>query len=271
MTWLTTNLSIYNISLKESIAYRFSMLLSLITGPVDILIQYVIWQSVFAASGVEVLGGYTFNQILVYYAITLLTFYFIWDNEANELGQLVTEGNFTPYLTKPVAYVRMAFLNKVGHRSLAFMIELIPVIGILGLIFGFGIFGTNNLMYYVLSLFIAFVIYFELNMIVGMLSFWVVRPHGVLWIYNFLRGFLSGALILLTFFPHSFQAILSYLPFQFLNYVPAQIFLGNYSLGVLSMNPGTILVYGLVQMVILSAIMYIMWKSAVKRFCGVGT
>jgi ABC-2 type transport system permease protein len=267
--WMLTNIGIYNTTFKKSLAYRFSMVLSVVTGPIIVLTQYIIWSAVFKASQKATLAGYTFQTIVMYYAITTLTFYLVWDQMEENVSRGVQNGSLIQYLVSPLSYIRYEFLNKLGHRSLAALVEFSPVVIILGFMFGWGIYPIANLWAYVLLVIIAFILTFQLHALVGMLAFWFIRPRGLIWTYRTFSMLVSGLIIPLTFFPKSVQAAFQYLPFQYLSFVPAQAFIGGYSTAG-SHALTNIIIFGFIQIVILWLVMIGVWKVSVKKFCVAG-
>jgi ABC-2 type transport system permease protein len=271
MGFMQANIGIYWATLKEATAYRVTMLLSLITGPLVVLVNYFVWQAIYTGSGKAVLGGFTLDQMITYIVISQITWYLIWDDTEDELKNGVKEGTFTMYLLKPLSFMRFAFVKKIGHRTWAFFLEFIPVILILGFMLSFQIYKNGNIFWYAATLLLGFVTLFLVNMLLGLLAFWFVRPNGIIWIYRMVGRFLYGGFLPLSIFPHSVQKVFFFLPFQFVNYVPAQAFIGRYELAGITLTPTGILLYGVLQVAILFLIVLVCWRISVRKYCGVGT
>ena len=262
---------IYWTQLKNAVAYRFSMLISLLTGPIHLFASYVIFKAIYEASGQQVIAGFSFEQMVPYMVVAMGTQYLIWDNTHENLADEIRRGNLTPFLLKPVSYWWYQFVRKLGHRTLAFFIEFLPVMFICGLIFGFGIFKTSNIGWYAAAVAIAFVIRYFVQLCLGILGFWFVRAHGLLWIYRMLSYFIQGNTIPLSFYPPAVQKVFFFLPFQFIAYVPARIFLGQYELAGIMFAPWEVILYGALQVLVLFAIVVMLWNISVKKYCGAGT
>lgn len=271
MGFMQANLSIYLASLKEATAYRITMLLSLLTGPFMLLVNYFVWKAIFSGSGKAVLGGFTFDQMITYLVISSITWYVIWDDTEDELKDGVREGTFTIYLLKPLSFIRFMFIKKIGHRTWAFFLEFIPVIFILGFMFGFQIYENSHVLWYAAMLAIGFITLFLVNVLLGLLAFWFVRPNGIIWIYRMVGRFLYGGFLPLSIFPQTFQKIFFFLPFQFVSYVPAQAFIGRYTLAGITLAPAQIFLYGVLQVTLLFLIVLLCWRISIKKYCGVGT
>jgi len=78
-----------------------------------------------------------------------------------------------------------------------------------------------------LSFCLALVIYSQWNFLIGCLAFYLKNIQGVLRAQMVSMDFLTGVLIPFTLFPHWFQTLVQWLPFQGISYIPVTIFLGK--------------------------------------------
>ncbi|MFT4261224.1 MAG: ABC transporter permease [Candidatus Woesearchaeota archaeon] len=265
-----TSFSVLKISFKEALAYRMSMMFSLVSFPILLLVQYFIWTAIFNATGSNVIAGFTLEQMIGYYVIGFITLVLIWTPVADDLHEGVREGSFIKFLTKPMGYIYYSFLASVGGRFLALLIEFIPLLFIMGFLIGKEFVMTSNLMLYLITVMFAFVINYQLTLIIGCLIFFLTNPNGVTWVYRIIRYVLAGGLIPITFFPEIFQKIIIMTPFPFINFIPASIFVGNTSFSIIELNTLNVALIGLLQISILSIIILLIWKISLKRFQGVG-
>ncbi len=270
MGFFESNWAVFKTELKYSLAYKFSMLISVLTGPLYLLTNYLIWSAIYEATQQDIIAGFNFEQMTTYIVITIITGYLIWDNIYDLLAEQVKNGAFSINLLRPISFIRMQFVWKIAHRSLAIFMEFLPVAIILGLIFGFDIYQTQNFVFYLAAVAIAFVLKYLVNLLLGMLAFWATETHGIFFIYRMSLVIFTGAFLPLSFFPPIVQKIFFFLPFQFMSYVPARIFMGDYLLAGVLFTPVEILMYGVVQIFALSIISVIFWKISLKRFHGVG-
>jgi ABC-2 type transport system permease protein len=90
---------------------------------------------------------------------------------------------------------------------------------------------------YVLSLLMCFLIGFFFEACIGMVGFWVLEVTSLLWIVTTLNYFISGQMFPLDLLGPTWRTVLKSLPFQYLAYFPAVVFLGKVQ--------GWDLVYGL--------------------------
>lgn len=267
---MNTDMAIISATFKEAIAWRFSMILSVIIGPIFFSVDILIWRALYATSQQTLIAGLTLEQMMTYLALSLSTLYLLYDDVHERLGAGVIQGTLTTHLLKPIDFWRREFLYKIGHRMLAALIEYLPVVIIIGLFFGFALFHTKNLLFYIMAIIIAFAMSFLINGFLGMIAFWTGRPKNFIRIYHIIQPFLTGAFFPLSLYPAPLQKIVAILPFQFVAYAPSQVFLGSYKLGNISLTPLEVILFGLLQVVILYTILRICWHFSLRRYCGVG-
>lgn len=255
-------------TIKEWSSYRVTMLISIFTGPVFFTVNYFIWHAVYkhgAASGI----GLDLNQVITYFGLMSMLGYALFDSTDVILHELVRTGNFISFLIRPVSFIHYAFAQKLGHRFLALLLELIPVYFVLTLLFKITLIPFN-FFYSVLSLALGFIMMFLLNFLVGTAAFWLTKTEGiqrVMWVIRFL---LAGFFIPLSFFPLYIQKILFFLPFQFIIYVPARVFIGSYQLAGYNLSLEEIMFIQLTAVILMALVSALVWHQAKKRFTGVG-
>ena len=90
---------------------------------------------------------------------------------------------------------------------------------------------------YLGSLLLAFLVGFFFEASIGMIGFWFLEVSSFLYIVNTLNFFVSGHMFPLDLLPSFWAMLLRALPFQYMAYFPAAVFLGHIQ--------GMALVYGL--------------------------
>ena len=265
-----TGVTIFSLSFKEALAYRAGMMFSIITFPISMLVAFFIWTSIFEATGSTIIGGFTLDEMIGYYIISLLVIALIWNPIMDDLHKGVRRGDFIKFITKPLSYPFYALFHALGGRSLAFLIEFVPIVVIMSLLLDVSYLTTANFGLFMFSLSIAFVIYYLISLLMGSLIFWLTNPTGIAWLYRLFRYVLAGGLIPLTFFPETFQRILLFTPFPHTTYIPAAIFVGNTSFAGIELSYSTLLLYSVGQLIFMILLVYFVWKKAVTKFQGVG-
>lgn len=252
---------------KEWAAYRSHMAVSLLVGPVYFLVQYFIWHAVF--EGTETLNGFTLEQMLSYFGIAAVINYLTFDFADWNLQMLVRTGKFITFALRPMPHWLFALAQKIGHRSLGFMIEFVPIFLIFLFVFGIKLWPVMPI-WAVLSIVLSFLMNFMVNYCVGLTAFWLVRAEGVRRVFLLLKDISAGLFVPLTFFPEWTQKVLFFLPFQFITYVPTRVFIGEYELAGYSIGIPALVGIQAVATALMAVLMLLFYHAAVKRFTGVG-
>src|SRR5690606_32668904 len=90
----------------------------------------------------------------------------------------------------------------------------------------------------VLSALLSFLMVFLVHYCIGMTAFWLTHTYGIRSMFHLIGNVCAGAFVPLTLFPDVLQTIMLFLPFQYMLYVPARVFIGSYELGGVSLSMG---------------------------------
>ncbi len=251
---------------KENFAFRSNMAVSLIVQPIYFLVQYSIWRAVFEVH--DTVSGFTFKTMLFYFAVSSLLGFLNWDDADGTLQRLVQNGKFITFQLRPVDYLYYAFFQKVGHRILAFWIEMVPILGFY-LLFGIKPIPARPL-WAVISVALSFILAFLINHIIGTLAFWLVKTDGIRRAVLVFKDVCSGIFLPLTLFPGVIQKVLFFLPFQFISYVPARVFMGSYELAGMTLSIPQIVGLQAVMVLLTYLLNRLVWHFGIRRFTGVG-
>ncbi len=98
------------------------------------------------------------------------------------------------------------------------------------------------------------------------MGFWILEVTSVLYVINTLNYFVSGQMFPLDLLPGPFAIALKALPFQYLAYFPAAVFLGKVQ--------GTALVYGLLielaWVVVFIGLARWLYRAGLRRYSAFG-
>lgn len=255
------------VTFKEWGAYRSHSMVSIFVGPVYFIVQYFIWTAVYGTT--QSLNGMELSQMIRYFGANALIGYLVMDFADWNLDMLVRTGKFLTFALRPLNHRFFAFSQKVGHRLLGFIIEFVSCFLIFTLLFKIDM-RPAHLGWLVVSIMLAYLMNFYVRYCLGMASFWLVQTGGVRSVYALVSSIFSGMLIPLVFLPKPLQTIQFLLPFQYTSYVPAMVFLGQYSLGDISMSIPAIVGIQAIAVLAVFGISELMYKSAMKQFTAVG-
>lgn len=255
------------VTYKEWSAYRTHSMVSIFVGPVYFLVQYFIWTAVYGKSAQ--LNGISLEQMLTYFGVTTLMGYLTMDFADWNLQMLVRTGKFLTFALRPIHHRFFALSQKIGHRILGFIFEFLPCL----LIFIF-IFRVNmrpySYFWTILSVMLAFMMNLYMNYTIGLTAFWLVQATSVRSVCLLLQSIFSGGLVPLVFFPMWLQKLLFFLPFQYVSYVPAMVFTGEFTLGGIRMTIPQIVGIQAAAVLVMALFSEVLYRLSMKRFTGVG-
>jgi ABC-2 type transport system permease protein len=257
---------------KEAIAYRLESMISLIVVPLRFVVLLMIWGAVFLQARGDSLGGFTFPQLITYFILTTFITILTYGDETEVLEKEVIGGNFMMYLLKPREYIWLKFIRKCADRVLSLFLQLLPLL-IIFIVFFRHYLVSGNILLFVVSAGFAFIISFLISIIIGMMAFWLLKIRTLGWLINFAINMTSGMVVPLSFYPPMLQNILYLLPFQYIIYVPVQMYLGAYPLTITAGWDSAYALLGLqlFWIAVLGFITCFIWNRAIKRFSAVGS
>jgi ABC-2 type transport system permease protein len=255
------------VTYKEWSAYRTHSMVSIFVGPVYFIVQYFIWTAAYGGKGE--INGMNLTQMITYFAASTLIGYLTMDSADWNLQMLVRTGKFLTFAMRPIHHRFFAFSQKVGHRVLGFLFEVLPCFLILSLLFGINMI-PKNIGWTALSIFFTFLMTFYVHYILGMTSFWFIQSQGIRRVFDLLSGIFSGVFIPLVFFPKIIQRVLFFLPFPYMSYVPAMVFTGRFELAGVKMQISEIVLLQGIAVAITMVLSEVIYKASIRHFNGVG-
>lgn len=251
---------------KVGLRYRFNFFIAMAMTPLSLIIFYFLWKSIYSYTGQEIIRGFTFSAMVQYYVLSMIVGFFIWCDIDKWISQDVRRGHVITMFVYPMNFLWQHLSFEIGMNFLGLVLEIIPVFIIGFVFFGLQVAPLFNIIMFIVSVILAFFLTFLLTFNVGLSAFWLKKIDGIRKVRRTLLLFLSGGMIPLTFFPESIQTILHYLPFEYLRFVPINIYLNTYSsIGVL-IRVGIQIIW-IVALYMLSIVIY---KRAFKQFAGAG-
>ena len=266
---LRLNWWILKTAMAERLAYRADFAFSTLVRFLPIVTQIFLWTAVYAGTSEDSLNGYTLPQMVSYYLLAMVGRAFSsMPGLASGIARDVREGVVKKFLTQPLDMLGYLFFHRLAHKLVYYMVAAGPF----ALVFflcrdylpawpGWAVFAS-----FLASLALAFLIGFLIESLIGLVSFWFLEVSSLLFIYMMLNYFLSGHMIPLDWLPEPITSAVVWLPFKYLAYVPAAIFLGKYSPEEL---PGVLLV-GAAWVVGLLIVNRVAFRRGVKRYGAFG-
>ncbi len=260
-------LTVFKVSWSNGFIYRLNFLLWRLRSIIVILTVYFLWDAIFANGGV--IFGYTKAKILTYVFLTLALRSLILGQKSMDAAGEISDGRLSNYLVKPLNYHWYWFTRDLADKVLNLIFSIIEI-GALYFILRPPIYIQTNpatLVFFVAACSLAIVLNFVLGSISSYFSFWTPgNAWGFWFLYLTFQDFLGGVVFPLDIFPKVIYNLAMLLPFPYLLFFPANIYLGKIS--------GGDLVHGFavagVWIVIATLFFLRQWKFGLKSYQAEG-
>jgi len=253
-------LSVLAISVRNSLEYRFTFYASIVLTPLVFLTIAFLWKSVYSTTPGSEVGGFSFQEMLSYYAIAELLFFVLASEVLYETTEEIKSGEISVYLTKPVSFHLYNFFRNLGNALASVSFRAIPLLVIFKAFFGIFI-QTNVLVLagFFVSVVFAVVISFLIVSLIACLTFFDLQPWAstqIFWVFNTI---FSGALVPLSLYPEFLRGVVEVTPFALTTFTPVMVYLekSSYSLEVFLLQAFWV--------VVLLALLKFAWSFSIKK------
>ena len=265
------------ISLEERLAYRGDFVLGTAMRFLPIVTQVFLWTAVFAATSRPDIAGYSRNDIVAYYLLTMVTRAFSsMPGLAGGISRSIRDGSIKKYLVQPVDYVAFLLAARVAHKLVYYAVAILPFAAVFWLCRGYFPPAPDaaTIAAFLLSLVLSFLLGFFMEATLGMLGFWVLETSSIVFAYMLVQYLLSGHMFpidMLAGIPTgvggvSVADVVRWLPFEFTAYFPSAVWLGKVQ--------GAALVRGLAieaaWVVIMAVACRLAWWRGTRRYAAYG-
>jgi ABC-2 type transport system permease protein len=221
---------IFRIALIERMTYRGDFFLSTLLRFLPMVTTILLWQAIYAGAGGRELAGFRFHDMIAYLLLVHISRMFSsMPGLAAGIARDIREGTLKKYLLQPIDMIAYLVSYRMAHKAAYIATSALPY----GLLFflcrGFFDHFPNGqtLVAYLVSLLLGFVIGFFFEATIGMVGFWFLEVTSFLYIVNTVNFFVSGQMFPLDLLPPTVAKALKALPFQYMAYFPAAVFLGK--------------------------------------------
>lgn len=226
--WLSKYRMIFVLGTAERLTYRTDFFLGTLMRFLPIVTTIFLWQSIFAGSGSSEIVGFTSESVVAYYLLAMVSRAFSsMPGLSATIAQDVREGTINRYLTQPVDMIGFLLVMRIAHKLVYYTLALGPFAIVFYLARGYfpGWPAPLVLAAYFVSLVLGFIIGFLFEALVGLLAFWFLEITSLSFIVVGLNYMLSGHMFPLDLVPEPYLSLIEWLPFQYLAYFPAILFL----------------------------------------------
>jgi ABC-2 type transport system permease protein len=257
------------INLKILFFYRFDFVLSLLLDPIILIFKILIFKAIYDYNHTDVILGYTYSQMIWYFAGINFIYYLVWNDIDNSLGNSILSGHIVLQLSKPVSIINWELAKTASYKIGGILFQFLPSFIIYTIIiFPKFLTALAVLKFFILCIF-AFFLFYLLNFLIGTTAFVLKSIVSIQQIKFILLNFAAGIFLPIDFYPEIIQQILKFTPFPYVCYIPIQFLLNqpvtagwNYFMMVVLIQ--------LVWIGLLYLLCHVCWRRLVKLFCAPG-
>jgi len=256
----------YKTFLQKHLAYRFRVGIWVFVDVIKFFCLPFVWLAIY--QGRTEINGYTQTGMITYYLIMIFISLVTTSHISRIIRTDIMNGDLNNMVVKPMNYCLYRFTHETSYKLLSGFMALLIFFVAFYFLPQYVVMPANfvRLVFFVVALVFSLLLSFAFQFIVGMVAFWWGENSGAERLEEVLELAFSGAIAPLVFYPKLLQAVANFLPFKFLSYFPAQVYLGQIDyLGYWQ---------GLAQVALWLSFFYVivwqMWKRGIKKYEGFG-
>jgi len=209
------------ISVNTRLNYGMDLLAHALLKGIYIFIFINLWGVVYS-QGSNLIAGFTLNMMIWYLVMTeaVVT---SPRKIVEVIGEKVQSGEITNSLTKPYNFILFEYANSMGQAIINFTTAFIAGSIIAGIFIGGFHIQWTTLPLVAIVIILGLTLHFLIMALLAIFSFWIEDAKALNFIYDKVVFVLGGMLAPLEIFPHWLEQITKYLPFSYIAYYPAKL------------------------------------------------
>ncbi|MCS6774337.1 MAG: ABC-2 family transporter protein [Thermoflexales bacterium] len=263
MRWIRAYLALARAGWASVLEYRAQIVIWMSTSLL-MMIMLAVWLGISRAGPVS---GFSSSDFVAYFIVgwvvrNLTAVWVSW-----ELEYAVRSGQLSPALLRPIHPVHKEIAWHWVEKG--FRMAIVLPIATLALALTPGISLALDLLSvvaFVVSVFLAWLIRFMIDYLIGILSFWSSQSTALSTGMEGIQLVLTGTIAPLALFPQAVQDVLRWTPFPYLLNFPVEIVMGRLSTeGIAS---GLAAQLGWSALGIVAA--WVVWRTGIRRYAAFG-
>jgi ABC-2 type transport system permease protein len=115
------------ISIEERLVYRGDFALGTLMRFLPIVTQVFLWTAVFSATSRGDIAGYSRDDIVAYYLLTMLSRAFSsMPGLATGIARSIRDGSIKKFLVQPVDYLAFLLASRIAHKLVYYVVAAAP-------------------------------------------------------------------------------------------------------------------------------------------------
>jgi ABC-2 type transport system permease protein len=251
-------------SMAVSVQYRAGIFSAAAVMVVWVLLLTRVWTAVY--HGRLTVAGFDLHTTVVYLTLANLQAAVINSPLSYVMAFRIRSGEVLFDVSRPIGYPGQMLALQAGQSLVQAAVVLLaaPLAGLAG-----GLSAPAGMaagLTYPIALLLGWVLNALLALLVGLSAFWTVDNQGFATLFRFIAAFLAGASVPLAFFPGPLRLAADLLPFRFIVYQPAAVYVGQIRGPAIAGN----LALAVAWIGVLAALVAVVWRRAYRRMVAHG-
>ncbi|GMV80288.1 MAG: hypothetical protein AMXMBFR7_14720 [Planctomycetota bacterium] len=226
MSALTFGYAFARSSFMVMLTHRLRYLVGVFNYFIYASVHWYVWAAVFHEQ--TTVATWNLAAMQTYACVNWIVRSTYFSNADSLLAARIRKGEITSDLLRPGSLLLQFYASAVGEMLFRGLFMGLPV-GI-AVALAYGLQGPADVLSaaaFLVSVILAFHLFFALNFITGLAAVLVENLQGFLWAKFLLLQFLSGQLLPLEFFPPWARTFMEWSPFPGIAYTPMALYLGR--------------------------------------------
>lgn len=262
--------AVSKISIQDNMEYRFNFFTTFIFILAPLAVHLSLWYAVYGAGvTAKQMSGYTFEMMMTYTILGHLLDKFTSEvNLQLKTSAEIREGLISRYLIKPIDYFLYDISVLFANRTVYFITLIIPYLAVILVcrnVFLFN-FDPLKLFLFVVSIFLAILLSFMVNHLIGLVTFWLQEVTSL---YVFTQStflFLAGGYFTLDLLPTPIYDFLMNTPFPYMLYFPVALYMNKFSMA----EAANCFLVSVIWLIVLTVLNKVVWNLGIRRYTADG-
>lgn len=220
MSKIKKYLQFVRIGFRESTAYRFNAVMSLVASILYLIMVYAIWTAIDAGGQLAA----SLTGVLTYILLGQVVSNSVFIDVESFMSERVREGTIVNELKRPVSLRLQVYSYLIGKSAFNLVSKGLPVLLIGFLFINIQTPSLVNSLAFIVSLVLSFNLVFAFSFLTSMLVFWTDIGWGIRAMRTNIQDVFSGVLFPLYLLPAGLAGLFDILPFKYMADGPIRIF-----------------------------------------------
>ena len=215
--WEIAKINFYN-----SLVYRMDFFASSVFVGVIIFILISLWKAIYSSES-NIIEGFTLSM-MIWYLVMTESIVTSPGRVVETIGDEIQSGNIAQSLNKPYNYVFYQYTCSMAKSLIRFFLTFM-IGAFITIIFIGGLnISIRHIPLVLLAAFLALTLHFLMMAFIAVFALWVEDSKSMNFIYSKIVFVLGGMLLPLEIFPEWLARISKVMPFSYVAYFPAKVF-----------------------------------------------